>query len=617
MPRARARGPRRERAGLEAAVAPRAAYSLRVRASENRGRRRRTPRRWACAVAAAVLGAAGATAAARPQADKSGVVVGDLGRRIDEHLARSVPFGFAGSVLVEKDGKVLVKKGYGDADRELGIPNDARTLFDIGSLTKQITAVAVLRLEREGKLKIDDPIARYLERVPPDKSAITIHHLLTHTSGLPRALRTVGENTEDRAEMLAAVLAAPLESAFGRRHSYSNVAYDLLAAVVELAAKEPFDSVVRRTCFVPAGMTRSGFCEEPELEKAASARAYRDDVAKTLAVDDWYSWGMRGAGGVVTSVDDLHRWELALRGGDLLDEAAKKKLFQPFLDDYALGWRVGKTPKRKRVIEHGGTTNSGFDVHYARYVEDGATVIVLSNVAGGSLPARVHVGRLLLGLPTQSPPEAAPFDESLAAQVAGTYSSDPETTLVASVERGHLVLEARGQGAMDLVAARPGAGSSAFDSVAPRAAAVVKALQSGKLAEVHAMEDPRNPLFFLDDWWPRLAEKNGPLKSCVFLGTAPDPEGDAQSCVRVEFERKVDLLRLRWSQGKLVGLNLGPPHVCCLRLVPLKDGSFARCDLLTSTVRARARFRFDARGAPTALEMEVGGRKHSLARRAP
>lgn len=151
--------------------------------------------------------------------DESGPVVsGPLGSKLDDYLTRCAAFGFAGTALVGKDGEVVLAKGYGLAERETGRTNAVDTIHDIGSLTKQFTAAAVLRLEQEEKLETSDALTKFFDGVPADKSKITLHHLLTHTSGLPRAISSVGSELHDRAELIRTVLAAPLESKPGTRY---------------------------------------------------------------------------------------------------------------------------------------------------------------------------------------------------------------------------------------------------------------------------------------------------------------------------------------------------------------------------------------------------------------
>jgi CubicO group peptidase (beta-lactamase class C family) len=213
--------------------------------------------RWGGGEAAANGAANGCTAA-----DPEAVVRGELGRRLDEQATRYAYLGvFHGALLVARGDTVILHKGYGLADQERCVPVTTRTVFDVASIAKSFAAAAVLRLEADGRLRVEAPIGEYLPDVPPDKRAITLHHLLTHTSGLPRdvGLPSRDLSPEERDHMVRAILALPLRSAPGRRHVYSNAGYTLLAAIVERVAGLAFTAVVLEGLLRRGGMTRTGW----------------------------------------------------------------------------------------------------------------------------------------------------------------------------------------------------------------------------------------------------------------------------------------------------------------------------------------------------------------------
>ena len=163
--------------------------------------------------------------------------------------------GFRGAVLVSRNGKVLLRKGYGMADRENGTAWAPDAVFSVGSITKQFTAAAILKLEAQGKLRVEDPIPRFLDEVPADKRAITIHHLLTHTSGLESDFAGDYESV-GRDEYAARALASKLRTAPGSQFFYSNAGYSLLGAIVEIASGKPYETYLAENLFLPAGMYR-------------------------------------------------------------------------------------------------------------------------------------------------------------------------------------------------------------------------------------------------------------------------------------------------------------------------------------------------------------------------
>ena len=159
-------------------------------------------------------------------------VHGPKAARIHEYLTRATAFGFSGSVLVARDGEIVLHAGYGKADRDAGVPVTPETVFDIGSITKQFTAAAILALEEEGKLRVEDPISRFFDEVPADKRAITVHLLLTHSSGLRGGFGGDYQRMP-RDSLVRLVLDSELLWAPGTRFRYSNEGYSLLGAIVE------------------------------------------------------------------------------------------------------------------------------------------------------------------------------------------------------------------------------------------------------------------------------------------------------------------------------------------------------------------------------------------------
>jgi CubicO group peptidase (beta-lactamase class C family) len=257
----------------------------------------------------------------------------DLGRKLDQYLGRLEKLGFSGTVLVAKDGKVVLEKGYGLADRERRIPMAADSVISIGSITKQFTAAAILKLEMQGKLRVEESIGRFFPTAPAEKAAITIHQLLTHTAGLDSDYGPSDYEAVSRDEILRRVFAAPLRSAPGKEHFYSNAGYSLLAAIVEIVAGQSYERFVRENLFEPAGMHATGY-KLPKWRDGQVAHGYRDGqdwgtiLDKPWAEDGPY-WNLRGNGGIHSTAGDMYRWHVALEGEAILSKAAKEKFFKP------------------------------------------------------------------------------------------------------------------------------------------------------------------------------------------------------------------------------------------------------------------------------------------------
>ena len=169
-----------------------------------------------------------------------GTVRGELAERLDDQMKKLEAGGFSGVLLVAKDGGVILAKGYGMADRDKKIRATADTVMCVGSITKQFTGAAILKLETQGKLKVTDPITRYFKGVPDDKKGITLHQLLTHSAGFVAEL---GEDYQPigRDDFIRLALKSELRSKPGERHRYSNVGYSLLGAIIEIVTGKSYE----------------------------------------------------------------------------------------------------------------------------------------------------------------------------------------------------------------------------------------------------------------------------------------------------------------------------------------------------------------------------------------
>jgi D-alanyl-D-alanine carboxypeptidase len=296
---------------------------------------------------------------------------------------RQVP-GLA--LVVVKDGKIVREKGYGMANVELGVPVTPDTVFQSASTGKTFTAALFLLLEKDGKLKLDDPISRYLDNTPHAWAGITIRHLLTHTSGLgdPYTKIDLRKDYTDE-ELIALEASMPLLSAPGERFAYSNAGYHLLGFIAKRVGGKFFGDQLNERVFAPLGMKTAGVISETDIVPGRAAGYERIDGK--LLNQRWVAPSLnRTADGTIhLSARDLARWSMALDGDTILDARAKEASWTPaHLSDgssspYGLGWYVG-THNGHRLIQHGGAWQ-GFKAALARYPDDGLTVIVLANSA--------------------------------------------------------------------------------------------------------------------------------------------------------------------------------------------------------------------------------------------
>lgn len=248
---------------------------------------------------------------------------------LDEFLQRTSAFGFSGAILIAKDNKIVLHRGYGLADREKRTPITTETLFDIGSITKQFTASAIIKLKEMGKLSVNDKITNYFDNVPEDKREITIHQLLTHTSGLKSYS---GEDYDliNKNKVIAEVMKTPLRFKSGAKYAYSNVGYTLLALIIEKVSGQQYEDFVHDNIFRPAGLEKTGYTR-PVWKKELIAHGYNGLNDQGTPLDyAWYgdgpSWNLRGNGGFISTLGDLFRWHLALEKNSVLNKSSKEMM---------------------------------------------------------------------------------------------------------------------------------------------------------------------------------------------------------------------------------------------------------------------------------------------------
>ena len=379
---------------------------------------------------------------------------------LDDYLSRMSGFGFSGAVIVEKDGRVILRKGYGFADRAKRVPFTVNTPFPVDSISKQFTAAAILRLEESGKLSLCDPISKFLNNVPADKSGITIHQLLTHTSGFGD--NYAGANIFDRENAVNAILKPPLDHPVGTKFLYSNDGYELLAAIAEIVSREPLFDFIRHNLFNRAGMKTAGFRGDGDFWKgAAVAHGYNSYVDNGSPQFGKRDWDGPGAGDLVVSAADLFRWELALRANKALSTYLKGKMFKPYAAlsngwHYGYGWFIIKTDRGTKEYYHGGgDVPRGYTSSFSRYPEEKATIIIFSNNMidqDGFLRAvKGGIVDITFGKKVVMPPDFIDVDSSQLPKYAGTYKSESGEKFIVQVKGYELLIGAIGQNSIDFL----------------------------------------------------------------------------------------------------------------------------------------------------------------------
>ena len=320
--------------------------------------------------------------------------------KADEYLtALTAQHGFTGTILIASKGKPILSKGYGFANIEWQIPNAPDTKFRIGSITKQFTSMVVMLLREQGKLKLEDSVCVYVTPCPEAWKPVTIHHLLTHTSGIPSytALpewRKVMMMPKTIDEMLGFFRELPLQWVPGEKYAYNNSGYFVLGVVIEKVTGKKYEEALREMVLAPLALDDTGYdWTATIIPKRASGYGGAGAALTNAAPLDMQQ--PYAAGSLYSTVGDLLKWDQALYTEKLLPAAAKEKMWTPFLQNYAYGWNVRAASPATfgyQVIGHSGGIN-GFSAMIIRLPEVNVTVIVLSN--NGTSPASAVANQLL------------------------------------------------------------------------------------------------------------------------------------------------------------------------------------------------------------------------------
>ncbi|MCI0411293.1 beta-lactamase family protein [bacterium] len=379
-----------------------------------------------------------------------------LGTKLDQYLERLEGFGFSGQMLIAKDEEIILHKGYGLADREKGIAVTTGMLFEIASISKQFTAAAILKLEMLGKLTTSDSVRRFFPSAPEVWQDVTLHRLLTHTAGLEDDYVYYSRHPLlERDPYIEHILQSQLSK--DREMVYSNDGYVLLAAIVEKASGRSFEEFVSQELFLPAGMEESGFKTKPE--KILSSLAIGYGGTRTIPGPNWLNIGNTG---IVSNVEDLYRWHMALQSDRVLSKKSREKFFSAYVKtdlpfDYGYGWWIEKDPRFGKVVWHSGNSNS-FSGVYRWYVDRRMLVILLTNLAIADFPARealfpavgnTHFKCILNEEPFELPPPFLPVTDGPLNRFNGIYRFQDGSQVEITTQNESLTVLPHGQQAFD------------------------------------------------------------------------------------------------------------------------------------------------------------------------
>jgi CubicO group peptidase (beta-lactamase class C family) len=510
-------------------------------------------------------------------------------------LSRYEGFGFSGSVLVIRRGEVLLNRGYGRADTERRIRNRPETLYDIGSIAKTFTAAAILDLEARGLLSLEDRLSRFFPDVPPDKQAITVHQLLTHTAGFPLDVEHAGGGPADTDEqLLAKILSAPLRHAPGAGYHYSSVGYGVLALIVERVSGRSWQAYVRERLVDRAGLRHTYLWGEDRPRGTVLARGYigasEDEVRPEPPVEQsaasTHLWGkhMLGSVGLFSTVGDLYLWWCALRSDRLLPAEQRARLFAIQAADQGYGWNIRQEGGATVRVSRGGLRGS-YQTLISYYPQSDSLIIFGSNRNVGLVwPGLLwtNIAHALAGEPYPVPPRVGAASARALARIAGTYRADGGGLLHVRSNGEALFAGTEGQRAVDALV--PGPAPSAGEREATEAAsrALAAALAAGDPAEAARLgalsEQQRGAL---SEQWALWMRRTGGLARADLIGTTAAGPNRTRSFLRLSGPSGEQVVRFLWeAQGsRLLAWGDDIPLPAYLRLWPQSPTRFVSYDL--------------------------------------
>jgi CubicO group peptidase (beta-lactamase class C family) len=356
-------------------------------------------------------------------------------------------------VLVAKDDKIIYRKAFGSANTELNILMQPEMLFRIGSMTKQYTAIAVLQLVEQGKIRLQDSIQKYIKDFPSKGYTITIENLLTHTSGIKDYLSEISNPSKQKEtytpeEGVDYIKDEPLNFKPGSNYRYSNSNFYLLGYIIEIVTGETFEKYLQENVLDKAGLKNTFYIDSekhiPNVAQGYSKFDGKIEKATLQPIDILYS-----AGGLISNVDDIYKWHRALYSQQLIKKETLEKAITPYkfpdgtFSQYACGWFV-KNIDGSKTIEHSGSTD-GFQSDEIYLPDESVFVVALYNCYEADMDWQIltnDIARVALGKPLDN---EVKVKEDVLKSYVGTYEVNVNSVnhkLIVTFEDGRLSIEA-------------------------------------------------------------------------------------------------------------------------------------------------------------------------------
>jgi D-alanyl-D-alanine carboxypeptidase len=404
------------------------------------------------AAALLLLSPIGAVHAAPTASEVDPAIAASIDAMAAAHYKADAP---GATLLVVKDGKTVLRKAYGMADVANNVRMQAGTAMRVGSMTKQFTSAAILLLADEGKLSLSDPVTKFLPAYPTHGKTITVEHLLTHTSGIVNytSMGSISNREKSIAQMIDGFKDEPLEFEPGTRYAYNNSGYFLLGAIIEKVSGQPYAKFLEQRIFTPLGMTQTAYDGYGPVAAPRAAGHIPRMWGGFGPVSDISMSQVYAAGALVSTVDDMAKWDAAVGNGMLLKPETWARAFTPYkLADgkdtgYGYGWAIAKV-RGAHEISHGGDIN-GFSGYALRLPEQQVYVALLTNAdSGAGLVRPAVVAKKAAAIAIGQPyPDYRPVavDTGTLDTYAGAYQLNEKTTRTVRRDGDHLQVQRAGR----------------------------------------------------------------------------------------------------------------------------------------------------------------------------
>ena len=385
----------------------------------------------------------------------------DVSKTVDSLVAPQFNGNRPGiSLLIAQKGKIVYEKAYGSANMELNVPVATGMIFDLGSITKQFTAAAILQLMEKGKLSLNDSLQKYIPDYPSKDYTITIENLLTHTSGIPDYMRMsykgpfMERSDYTPKEVIDLFKKEPLEFEPGTQFKYSNSGYFLLGYIIQVITGENYEKYIQENILDPLLLTHT-FYNKPNAIIPDHVSGYIKETKDYEKSNFWSPTIAYSAGGLASNVEDVFKWHQSLYAYKILKKTTLEKAFTPYLlkdgtaTGYGYGWYITTTNGIKS-IGHGGAI-TGFLTNEAYYPNEDIYVVILCNCECAPMTELpTAIASMALGKPLQADQT---ITDSILNSYIGTYTmtSDTKRTISISREKDHLIATISGQGNFALI----------------------------------------------------------------------------------------------------------------------------------------------------------------------